>query len=560
MGTSGTLRGGVAVGLILYAACTDGEGATYRTSRDGDETPSNPYTDLSSTLPLPDGHPPLPDDAPIPAPPSTGGPPPPTLPPSVFKSSKVCSTCHDALYNQWSGSMHMRALTSPLMIAETNQAVRGPYANVSNPDPKRFCVNCHSPSAARVTTGATLPLGDEATLWKEGIGCQTCHQFAGKPTNGGGGYSNGFMKDLAPGGTVFGPLANPAQSTAHASARADGFDRPNTMCGNCHNVNFDLDGDGRIEKGRDLVLQQTWDEYVIDYRQRGGGETCISCHMPVVPGLFQATNKPGSPTREVHDHSFLGVDYSLDDLAQREATRPSRTALLRDAARLRVEQVAAAGGRVSFSATITNASTGHNLPTGFAFVRQMWLEVRAFDVGGSVIASSGVLGSPAADLCEAEVLDEDNPLATFVRGCEAGVDSSLVHFQQKLVDRVERVRVNGEIVRDALDQPVLEAAPGGREVLVQFLKGGVVARRRPIDGATLGLLRPLEARSFAYDLPTNGATTRSLSVRLLFRSVAPYFVRGLAADPTKDVPGLETLDQNLEVVEMANVTVDVNQN
>lgn len=543
-------RAALTVALVLFAAClfaacTDGSRGSLRHG--------------APTLRPSGGVSPESDDDPIPTPPSDPGPPPPTLPTSTFKSAKVCGGCHDAIYDQWTDSMHMRALTSPLMIAETNKAVRGPYAGVANPDPKRLCVNCHSPSAARVTTSASIPLGDDSTLWREGINCQTCHQFAGAPTSGGGGYSTGFMKGLAPGDTVFGGLTDPAPTSGHASARADAFDRPNTMCGNCHNVHFDLDGDGRIEKGKDLVLQQTWDEYVTDYRDRGGEGTCISCHMPVVRGLARVTNDPSTPTREVHDHSFFGVDYSLDDLAQREATRASRTALLREAARLQVDQVTSTAGLVTFRVRITNASTGHNLPTGFAFVRQMWVEARALDDAGVLVASSGLVASPDADLCEAEVLAEDSPLASFVRGCD-GVDRSLVHFQQKLVDRVRVARVDGRVVRDALDQPVLEGARGSSEVLIQYLEGGPVARRRPSDGAALGLLRPFESRAFAYELATGDATTRRLVVRLLFRNVAPYFVRGLAADAAKDVPNLAELAKNLEIVEMASATIDVPPN
>ncbi|HVJ93170.1 MAG TPA: multiheme c-type cytochrome, partial [Labilithrix sp.] len=165
------------------------------------------------------------DEEPLPAPPSDAGPPPPRLPTSAFQSATVCAGCHTSIATQWSASMHSRSLTSPLMIAETNQGVRGPYAGEPNPDPKRFCVNCHSPSAARVTTSASLPLGDDSTLWKEGINCQTCHQFNGPPTSGGGGYSTGYMKGLEPGNTVFGPLENPSPSAPHQSGRSEGFDR-----------------------------------------------------------------------------------------------------------------------------------------------------------------------------------------------------------------------------------------------------------------------------------------------------------------------------------------------
>lgn len=502
------------------------------------------------------------DDLPLPAHPADAGPSAAPLPTDAFASAKSCASCHSAIYAQWSTSMHSRSLTGPIMIAQTNQGIRGPYAATANPDPKRLCVNCHSPSAARVTTSPTLPLGDDSTLWREGVSCQTCHQFDGPAASGSAGYSTGFMKHLKPGTRVFGPLSNPAPSAAHSSGTSDGFERPNTMCGNCHNVNYDNDRDGQIVRGTDLVLQQTWDEYVTDYKAVGGTGTCISCHMPAVAGLDRVVDAPpaGTPPRVVRDHSFVGVDYALDDATHRTQTRPARTALLRSAATIAIEPGSAAAGpnAVTFRVAITNSNTGHNLPTGFAFARQMWLEVRALDAQGAVVASSGVLTSPSADLCESEVLgDTANPLATSVSGC-SGVDASLVHFQQKLVSGVEPLRdAQGNVTKDHLGQPIVRATAASREVLLQLLPGGVVARRRPVDTSALAALRPFETRSFAYSLPTNGAAARRVVVRLLFRALPPYFVRGLATAQPQDVPDLASLAENLDVIEMASATFEL---
>ena len=92
--------------------------------------------------------------------------------------------------------------------------------------------------------------------------------------------------------------------------------------------------------------------------------------------------------------------------------------------------------------------------------------------------------------------------------------------------------------------------------MIQVLPGGVVPRRRAVDGTPLGLLRPFETRSFTYSLNATGLARR-VSVRLLFRNVAPYFVRGLAAEQPQDVPGLGALVENIEIVEMATASVNV---
>ena len=58
------------------------------------------------------------------------------------------------------------------------------------------------------------------------------------------------------------------------------FREPGELCQNCHSVNYDLNGDGKIEKGKDLVLQTIFEEWQ-HYRKKGGGASCVDCHMPV---------------------------------------------------------------------------------------------------------------------------------------------------------------------------------------------------------------------------------------------------------------------------------------
>ena len=508
---------------------------------------------------------------PPPAPPPDGGVAPPPPPPTAFTSASTCGHCHATIYAQWQTSMHSRALVSPVTIAQANQVARGPVATAPSPDPQRICLNCHSPNAALVTTGDTLPL-PAASLADEGVSCESCHQFAGQPAAGGAGYSFGFQHGLAPGKTMLGPLDGPVANAFHQSASADAFTRPNTMCANCHDVNYDNNHDGVIVKGVDLVLQQTWDEYVLTYKLLGGTETCVSCHMPVAQGLTRVADGasiPGqqstpAPPRVVHDHSFVGVDYALDNPTQAQASAPARQALLQGAASLFVDSVGAGSGGVGFRVTVANTGTGHNLPSGFAFTRQMWLEVTVTDDAGQVVGSSGLLANPTDNLCDANTIFEfnkfgnpleANPLGRFLQGCDAGVDQQLVSLQQKLVNQVNIALENGLQI-DQLGQPIIEETFfGGHEAALQWLQGGVVPRTRPFDGRQLGALQPFQFQSFDYDIGTSGSPA-TLTVRLLFRNMPPYFLRALAtSQPATETPQLAPLIANVEAIEMARVTV-----
>jgi hypothetical protein len=108
----------------------------------------------------------------------------------------------------------------------------------------------------------------------------------------------------------------------------------------------------------------------------------------------------------------------------------------------------------------------------------MWLELRVVDRAGRVLAASGVLDSPASDLCDGDLLQLDGALRGFVLGCNV-VDSELVNLQQRLVDKIEVAQdAAGAALKDRRGEPVLRAAPGAREVIVQHFTSGPVARHR----------------------------------------------------------------------------------
>jgi hypothetical protein len=170
----------------------------------------------------------------------------------------------------------------------------------------------------------------------------------------------------------------------------------------------------------------------------------------------------------------------------------------------------------------------------------MWLEVVVRDEDGDVLFESGLLDSNTADLCDAGTLDDrGNPMLPYVQGC-AAADPQLVNFQQKLVDRI--ALVNGNIIQ------------AGEETWLQNLDGGAVARVRPVDGQLLSRITPNETRTFFYQavLPNRLPAGATLTVRLLFRNLPPYFLRALADhQPAGEQPQIAPLINNVQIVEMA---------
>jgi hypothetical protein len=491
-------------------------------------------------------------------------------PPDPTLTAQQCGVCHATIYQQWTQSMHSHGLTSPTMIAQTNQDLTGPFAGTTGPDPQKFCVNCHSPNVAASTTQANLP-PPASTQWKDGTSCLTCHQFDGTPEKGSGAFAghyqgDGFQQGFLQGKTFVGPLDAPVGNKVHASNSSgkDFAPNPNKLCSNCHEVWIDYDHDGVVEKGLDLALQTTWDEYT-EYRTLGGQETCVSCHMPVVPGLTRVADGAqipsqqltDAPPRQVHDHSFVGVDFALDTPAQGQATLAARTALLQKAVYFTIDRrsIQAGNGDVSFDVFIANSGTGHSVPTGFAFARQMWVEIVATDGTGQVLFQSGVLAQPTDDLCDGDSLFEfGNPMKRFFQSCPR-VDDELVTFQQKLVS-IAGFQADGS---DPFDPAGLtKAFQIGNETWLQYLHGGVVARQRTFDGTQQAALKVFEQRELHYDVPVGNAGRVHVSARLLFRALPPYFLRALASQqPASETPQIAPLIGNLDTIVMATDEVDL---
>jgi hypothetical protein len=489
-----------------------------------------------------------------------------------FEPSSRCASCHSDIYEAWRHSMHAHAMTSPLMIAQTNQVAARVLHDAKGPDPKEVCVSCHGPIGTLLTEGNTLPLPAQALsnreLLDDGVSCAACHQWQGASHTGGAGLSR-FLAGLKPGRTYYGPYADPVGNAFHQSEVSELFTtRPEQLCRNCHSVQLDKNADGRFDRGVDLVLQTLFDEW--ETYAKAGGASCLDCHMPVVRQAKRAADgalipfeqDSEAPARSVRDHSFVAVDYPLDDLAARDAHRNKREALLRGAAALALprESLLQRPGSLSFQLTLTNSGTGHNLPGGFAFVRQMWMAVRVFDGGNRVLAESGHLPSATDDLCDASILDDaDNPMRPFISGCR-GSDRRLLNFQQMLVDKVEIARnTSGGARLGPRGENLLERGVGAKETAIQHLSSGPVPRVRPLTGKPTLPLAPGETGTYPYsfDFPAAAAAKR-VEARLLFRVVPPYFLRALAKDqPPSEIPKLDTFVSALEVTEMAKIVIDL---
>jgi hypothetical protein len=417
-----------------------------------------------------------------------------------FAASAQCAGCHSQIFGEWGISSLAHAQTStimeaqlPVTIAENKRLADG---GVTDPKKKqqnqkqifdssaKTCINCHAQVGARFARqiDALLPFGEAgsagpgakavegggAAVQEDGVGCIVCHTQATPPPElsaaGELGIGTGGAANY---GTQFGPLfkdPDPLPVLVHdvAAGKADVWNTPigsSQLCGSCHNVKLDLDGDGlspfkdakedltdptatrdtdgdfqldqnELDVGadgklQDLVLQTTfdeWQDYVVGFNKRFEKEKrphvdhplgCVECHMPTRGNGQQAAvdRAPGllSPPDRLHrSHSFVGVDYDLDPAAYAKKGFPpdalkqalaERKALLGSAVTLEVVNRGKVGRAFQADVIVRNNLLGHGFPTGFAFARQFWLEVSAQTSSGQpvcLVSPDGLLKTPCA--------------------------------------------------------------------------------------------------------------------------------------------------------------------
>ena len=209
-----------------------------------------------------------------------------------FVSAESCAACHSKEYAEWGTSAMAHAQTSTITVAQLPVTLarnrlladQGQVAaNNTNPDnvidqdtlfnaTAKVCITCHSPVGATfVANGdALFPLGDANTagvkakgtaadgggsvVQTDGVGCETCHGTNKPPVElqAAFGPLNDQKPSLGGFGTVFAPLfenPNPLPQRIHDIGNGDDNFwndpiRVSQLCGACHNVKVDLQGDG----------------------------------------------------------------------------------------------------------------------------------------------------------------------------------------------------------------------------------------------------------------------------------------------------------------------------
>jgi Cytochrome c554 and c-prime len=404
----------------------------------------------------------------------------------ILAGPDVCGSCHTQHYQEWSTSMHAYAMQDPVFVA-LNEMVQQ-----NSPDvPEQFCVKCHSPLGTLL--GETAPgyqAGQLSSLSAHAIHCDVCHTMNLDKISSGE-SAHHFNLD----GSRQGPIEDPLENGFHKSVYRHEYNN-STVCSSCHDVKSP-DGTFFIE-----ATSMEWDESPY----AAMGVECQDCHMPAYEGSTVA----GAPQRTLHRHYFNGVDYPLTDFPGKTETIERVRQLLNNAISLSVVAPDSVKAYENFDITVNikNDKTGHDIPSGNIFDRQMWLEVVLQSINSGQIYFSSGLTDDYGDLKDLN--------STLVQSGMADVDTFLTLF-------------NGIAYQsDHKKTPFFWQAAS-------------------FDKNTIPAFKSYNAQ-YKITAPAS-ETSMQLSVKLKFRSFPPYLLREI---------GLAHLRQELIIFTMAEFEKEIN--
>ena|GEM_PF-5514014 len=321
-----------------------------------------------------------------------------------YPPSWECAKCHPDQAAEWRASVHARSATNPLVHASV-------------------CGRCHTPLGNQFDELYQLKLYDHTPIQNapaaaaEGVTCVTCHTHAHEPEEQVltfiSSWPNWLSTDLAlemePFEEALGPFGTgaagdppPVENESHPSV-PDPKLTSSELCRPCHEVVIDkapLAPHCGLSQPR-IALLTTYSEWAESpYAESDdGGETCQSCHMEqhekdgpaaiAPPGTHYDQPLPDRPLRS---HTVLGLSTEYLESGPLVDQQEERAAdLVKDAAHMQlyVPPKVSPGSPLDVTVAITNTGAGHDLPTGFAFWSEAWLEIVIEDADGNVMLTSG---------------------------------------------------------------------------------------------------------------------------------------------------------------------------
>ncbi len=500
--------------------------------------------------------------------------------PSHYADPASCAECHQTQYDEWIGSMHAHAVASPVTELQNYLVVLKERELLASGELKQavvgdLCVKCHAPTGylgdAKNHEDILIEAKDRAPASRFGVSCVSCHQIESVTALEGETefpYRNIRNIKIDDTAIMRGQNKNNIGNAAHQNSFSATISNP-VLCASCHTVAVE---DPAAQKAI-LPLQDTYTEWLTGGENFSWSDThCMSCHnMPLdnivaqvqkmqqqrlplkqrlqrIKPLIQknklASNDsfaadpsqnydvPISTGVRRFQHTFTGVDYHLESqqpFASNEAEFSKNSAihlrtnqrvnnLLKISSAIKIQKASTN----SVTVDVMNLATGHHLPAGFAFAREMWLEVSASPSrsGDNWVVLLG--GKNKKSLSATQALNKK--------------EKGLKNFQAVLF--------NGNKGEETVLQNEATVVLKGKGAV----KEGFKDREK--------FLLPAEIRSLTLRFTQRVSNPKRIRVRLRFRNYPIEFIEGLAlrfdelGDTQRAIRSRELIQQ-LKIIEIA---------
>ena len=363
---------------------------------------------------------------------------------SGLRASSSCVPCHSSApgagalrdargraigpFDLWQSAMMANAARDPLWRAVLSAEVAALPSRQVEIETK--CLSCHAPLEHRRGlddhgTGTLVHVlecdSEPGARARDGVSCAICHGIRPEGLGSEASFSAHFELD---GGRLFGPHEAPfAMPMRHFTGLTPSFGPhvlESALCGSCHTLEteaLDAQGAGTGVRFLEQAPYLEWRNSAFSDEGAAPGPraaSCQDCHVPVrdadgLPIETRIARNPGGrnfpPLRARSPfgrHLFVGANTLVPALLRDhpeelgaqaptgafEATLHAAREQLRErSARVAVEDVSAADGRLAFSVAVTNLA-GHKLPSAHP-TRRAWLRVLVRDAEGRIVFASG---------------------------------------------------------------------------------------------------------------------------------------------------------------------------
>ncbi len=326
-------------------------------------------------------------------------------------TSQACADCHGDIYQQWKASAHhFSSFNNPYY----RQTVEYLMAH-EEPGTVRWCASCHDPVvlfSGKMQDG-TFNMDSEAA--QAGITCLSCHGIRALRDKKGNGRYVMAPPDRYPFAGADDPVRQwlhrkliRIRPEPHRQAMLRPVQRTAEFCGTCHKVGVPpAVNDYRWKRGQNQY--DSWQmsgisgSTVRSFYLPETRETCVTCHMPLVPSHDVAAD--GGLVRS---HRFAAANATLPALkGYPKQVHAVRTFLKDSVVTLDLFRVVVngtaygptealpvleGGDQVEVTLVVRNRGVGHRFPAGTNDSNQPWIQLRALSAEGRAVLASGAVG------------------------------------------------------------------------------------------------------------------------------------------------------------------------